>query len=212
MSEQSSLPFLAAKDSGSNRIERMNKRMKTIKNLKYLTALVQAKGRMACTVVLVGVGAAAMVTPLVRTALATPPSNILSGTILARASFVEPVDIKIKIDDGSQEVIHAPEVRETVMQQIVIGPGGSTGWHSHPGPAVAMIKAGALALYSSEDPTCTPRIYLAGEAFVDSGQGHVHMARNLSPSDNVEVWVTYFDVPPGGAVRIDAPNPGNCGF
>lgn len=177
--------------------------MKMIKNLR---------GKTARMVVLASVALAGLVTVLVRTATATPPSNIVSGTILARASFVEPTDIKFKIDSGSEEVVHAPEVQETVIQQIVIGPGGNTGWHSHPGPAVAMIKAGALALYSSEDPTCTPRIYLAGEAFVDHGQGHVHLARNLSSTENVEVWVTYFDVPPGGSPRLDAANPGNCGF
>ena len=144
--------------------------------------------------------------------LATPPSGIVSATIVARASFADPVDLKFKIAREGQEVIHAPELQDTVIQQIIIGPGGSTGWHSHPGPAVALIKAGALALYSSDDPTCTPRIYSAGEAFVDSGQGHVHLARNLSPSQNVEVWVTYFDVPPGGSPRLDAADPGNCGF
>ena len=185
------------------------------KNLTSLSSLVpggNGRGKTARTIVLASVAVAGLVTAVVRTAVATPPSNIVSGTVLARASFLVPTDLKIKVDDGSQEVIHAPELQETVIQQIIIGPGGSTGWHSHPGPAVAMIKAGALALYSSEDPTCTPRIYLPGQAFVDHGQGHVHMARNLSPTDNLEVWVTYFDVPPGGPVRLDAANPGNCGF
>jgi quercetin dioxygenase-like cupin family protein len=144
--------------------------------------------------------------------MATPGSNIVSSTVVARASFVQPTDIKFKINNGNEQIIHAPEAQDTVMQQIVIGPGGSTGWHSHPGPAVALIKAGALALFDSEDPTCTPRIYQAGEAFVDKGQGHVHLARNLSPTENVEVWVTYFDVPPGGPARLDAANPGNCGL
>jgi len=189
--------------------------MKMFKNLTSLSSLVpggNGRGKTARTIVLASVAVAGLVTAVVRTAVATPPSNIVSGTVLARASFLVPTDIKIKVDDGREEVIHAPELQETVIQQIIIGPGGSTGWHSHPGPAVAMIKAGALALFSSEDPTCTPRIYLPGQAFVDHGQGHVHMARNLSPTDNLEVWVTYFDVPPGGPVRLDAAYPGNCGF
>ena len=190
--------------------------MKRIKNLTSTSSLEPGgnrKGKTARLVVLAGVGVAALVTAaLVRTAQATPSFNIVSATVVARASFVDPVDIKFKINTGSEEVILAPEAQETVMQQIVIGPGGHTGWHSHPGPAVAMIKAGALALYSSDDPTCTPRIYLPGQAFVDSGQGHVHLARNLSLTENVEVWVTYFDVPPGTSPRLDAANPGNCGF
>ena len=125
---------------------------------------------------------------------------------------MDPVDVKFKVEGLGQEVIHSPNLQETVIQQIIIGPGGVTGWHSHPGPAVAMIKAGQLALYSSDDSTCTPRVFSAGEAFVDRGQGHVHFARNPSLSDNVEVWVTYFDVPPGGSVRLDAADPGTCSF
>ena len=145
-------------------------------------------------------------------ALATPPSGIVSATVVARAGFVDPVDIKFKVDGGQQEVIHVRDAQETVMQQIVIGPGGSTGWHSHPGPVVVLIKSGDLTLYSGDDPTCTGRTYSAGQAFIDSGQGHVHIGRNLNPSQNAELWVTYFDVPPGTSVRIDAANPGNCSF
>jgi quercetin dioxygenase-like cupin family protein len=144
--------------------------------------------------------------------LATSGYGVLSGTVVARAGFVDPTDIKFKIDGGPEEVVLAPNAQETVMQQIVIGPGGHTGWHSHPGPVVVLIKTGALTFYSGDDPACTPRTYSAGQAFVDSGQGHVHIARNLSTTDNLELWATYFDVPPGGAFRIDVPDPGNCTF
>jgi quercetin dioxygenase-like cupin family protein len=145
-------------------------------------------------------------------ALATPPSGIVSATVVARAGFVEPVDMKFKVDGQQQEVIHVRDAQQTVMQQIVIGPGGSTGWHTHPGPVVVLIKAGELTLYSGDDPTCTGRTYSAGQAFIDSGQGHVHIGRNLSLSQNAELWVTYFDVPPGGPFRLDAAAPGNCSF
>lgn len=174
--------------------------MKKIKNLRVS----------ARTVVFASLGLAA-VTALVGTVLATQSSGV-SAIIVARAAFVDPVDLKFKTEAGHQKVIKAADLRETVMQQIVIGPGGSTGWHSHPGPAVALIKSGELTLYSSEDPTCTPRTYSAGQAFIDPGQGHAHLARNLSASQNVELWVTYFDVPAGGSPRLDAANPGNCGF
>ena len=183
--------------------------MKIIKNLGVSGLL--PIGMTTRTGVFVRIGVAAVLTVLTGAALATPSSNIVSATVVARASFVDPVDVKFKIKEAGQEVLHAPEALETVMQQIVIGPGGSTGWHSHPGPVVVLIKSGALTFYSSEDPTCTPRTYSAGEAFIDAGQGHVHLARNLG-GQNVELWATYFDVPVGGAFRLDAPNPGNCGF
>jgi quercetin dioxygenase-like cupin family protein len=156
--------------------------------------------------------AATLPTALAGLALATPGFGILSAPVLARASFVDPVDIKLKVGGADGDIIHVRDAQETVMQQIVIGPGGHTGWHSHPGPAVALVKAGELTLYSSDDPTCTGRTYSAGQAFVDSGQGHVHIAHNLSQTQNTEVLVTYFDVPVGGLFRIDAPNPRICGF
>jgi quercetin dioxygenase-like cupin family protein len=155
---------------------------------------------------------AVVATAFAGSVLATPGSGVLSSMIWARAAFQSPVDIKVKVDEGNQEVIHVPNAQETVMQQLVFGPGGQTGWHSHPGPAIALIKAGQFTLYSSDDATCSGRTYSAGQAFVDHGQGHVHMGRNLSTTENAEVWVTYLDVPAGASVRIDQPNPGNCAF
>jgi quercetin dioxygenase-like cupin family protein len=157
---------------------------------------------------------AAIVTAVSSVAVAvvlTPSSGIVSAPVFARASFADPTDLKFKVKGQSQEVIHVNNAQETVIQQIVIAPGGNTGWHSHPGPVVVLVKSGQMSLYDSEDPTCTVRTYSAGEAFIDSGQGHVHIARNEG-SANLELWATYFDVPPGGAFRIDAPNPGNCSF
>ena len=145
-------------------------------------------------------------------ALATPGSGVVTSPVVARGVFADSTDIKFKITGFGQEVIHVSNAQDTVVQQIVIGPGGHTGWHSHPGPVVVVIKTGALTFYSSEDPTCTGRTYTAGQAFIDSGQGHIHIARNLSASENVELWATYFDVPPGGAFRVDAGDPGTCGF
>jgi quercetin dioxygenase-like cupin family protein len=155
--------------------------------------------------------AGAVSTGLAGVALATPGSGVVSAPVFVRASFADPTDVKFKIKGQSQEVIQVNNAQETVMQQIVIAPGGSTGWHSHPGPVVVLIKSGQMSFYSSDDPTCTVRTYSAGQAFVDSGQGHVHIARNEG-NVNLELWATYFDVPPGGPFRIDAPNPGNCSF
>ncbi|MEP6569532.1 MAG: cupin domain-containing protein [Acidobacteriota bacterium] len=162
--------------------------------------------------VFVTIGAAAVATAVVGAALVTPGSGVVSAPVVARASFADSTDLKFKVTTGQgQQVILAPDARETVMQQIIIAPGGHTGWHSHPGPVVVLVKSGALTFYAGDDPTCTGRTYAAGQAFVDSGQGHVHIARNEG-GENLELWATYFDVPPGGAFRINAASPGYCGF
>jgi quercetin dioxygenase-like cupin family protein len=101
---------------------------------------------------------------------------------------------------------------DTVMQQIVFAPDSFSGWHSHPGPAIALIKSGQLTLYSEDDESCTGRTLSAGQAFIQPA-GHVHYARNPSTSVRTEVWVTYLDVPSGGgSPRIDEPSPGSCPF
>jgi quercetin dioxygenase-like cupin family protein len=160
---------------------------------------------------------AAIVAALSSVAVATAltPASMVSGVILARASFADQTDIKFKIKGQGQEVINVNNAGDTVMQKIVIAPGGHTGWHSHPGPVVVLIGSGEMSFYDSEDPTCTVRTYLAGQAFVDSGQGHIHIARNEG-SVPLELYVTYFDVTPGvsapTAFRIDVPKPGNYSF
>lgn len=144
-------------------------------------------------------------------AVMTPNSGVLVSNVVARARFVDSTDLKFKVQGQGEEVIHAPNAQETVMQQVVIAPGGYTGWHTHPGPVLVLVKAGALTLYSSEDPTCTGRTYTVGQSFIDHGQGHVHIGRNQG-SENLEIWSAYFDVPTGQPFRIDAPTPGNCPF
>ncbi len=146
-------------------------------------------------------------------AVLTQSTGILMSPVFARASFANPTDLKFTVyGNHSQEVIDVTNARETVIQQIVIAPGGQTGWHTHPGPVVVLIKSGQMSFYDGDDPTCTARIYSANQSFIDSGQGNVHIARNESHSENLELWATYFDVPPGLAFRIDAPAPGNCSF
>lgn len=154
---------------------------------------------------------AAAAVALAGAAFATPGSSAV-GTVMARASFTDRVDLGIRMKhDGKTQVINFLHAQDTVMQQIVIGPGGHTGWHSHPGPAIALIKSGELTLYSSDDPNCEGHPYGVGQSFIDPGQGHVHMGRNLT-NQTTEVWVTYLDVPPGQSVRLDAADPGNCLF
>ena len=144
-------------------------------------------------VVVALVGAAAIAS----IAVATPGSGA-SATILARGVALEKLKTR-----GNQPY-------DVVVQRIVIQPGGHTGWHTHPGNAVAVITAGTLTIYDGDDPSCSPRRFNAGETYIDPGYGHVHIGRNEG-SVPLEILVTYVDVEAGGGpVRIDAPDPGNC--
>jgi hypothetical protein len=149
--------------------------------------------------------AAVIVLVFAGTTLGTPPSGIVSGPILARGDFVDDVDVKIKLErDGSTVVSNAPAAGEVVVQEITIAPGGTTGWHSHPGPVVVVVKAGTLTYVRAAGGECIATPYPAGTAFVDSGQGHAHTAFNLG-AENLVLLATYFDVPVGSSPRIDVP-------
>jgi hypothetical protein len=89
-----------------------------------------------------------------------------------------------------------------VVLTTTIYPGGSTGWHSHPGPAFIVVIRGTLTVYDGDDPTCTPHRYGPGTGFVDPGFGHLHIARNEGTTP-VTVVQTYLNVPPGGSPRIE---------
>jgi len=91
----------------------------------------------------------------------------------------------------------------------VWAPGGSTGWHSHPGHSLIIITAGTVTNYESDDPGCKPHVYSAGTAFVDEGGDHSHNVRN---EGNVDAQTIAFQVIPAGQPRrIDVTTaPENC--
>jgi quercetin dioxygenase-like cupin family protein len=132
------------------------------------------------------------------------------GTILARGAFAAPTDVKIKSTlGGTKRIVNVMNSADVIVQNVTIEPGAQTGWHSHPGPAVAVVTAGTLTLYQGDDPDCGGETFTAGQVFVDPGQGNVHNARNEG-TVGVSVYVTYFDVPPGSGPAIPHANPGHC--
>lgn len=94
------------------------------------------------------------------------------------------------------------------VQNNVWAPGGSTGWHTHPGHSLIVVTAGEVTVYEGDDPSCAPRVYTAGMGFVDGGGDHVHLIRN---EGSVEARTVAVQLIPATAVRrIDAPAPSNC--
>jgi hypothetical protein len=146
-----------------------------------------------------------MVLVFAGSAIGTPGASVISAPILARGGFDVRVDIKVKFErDGNINVSNAPDAGDVVLQEVTIGPGGTTGWHSHPGPVIVVVKQGTLTYVRADGGVCTSTPYSAGTAFVDPGQGHAHTAFNLGV-ENLVLIATYFDVPAGGSPRIDVP-------
>jgi quercetin dioxygenase-like cupin family protein len=98
--------------------------------------------------------------------------------------------------------------QDYITKQITIAPGGSTGWHWHPGRVFGVIREGTLThdmANCSEDGS-----YPAGSPVTEgTGPDNVHIGRNLGP-DPVVMWVSYI-VPAGSPLTNEVPNPG-CPF
>jgi len=128
-------------------------------------------------------------------ALATDPLGF-TGTPIARGTT--PGQFKIKLQDSSSP-------GDAAILQVTQAPGGHSGWHAHPGPAVVIVKSGEVTIQQAKD--CSSRTYTTGQVAVEPS-GHVHIARNTGTT-TLELWVTFLDVPVGAGARIDAPDP-NC--
>ncbi|WP_251060686.1 cupin domain-containing protein [Streptomyces sp. ISL-100] len=123
-------------------------------------------------------------------ALATPGSGV-TGTVLATGTSAGTMKVKAK------------GVTDVVVRTITIAPGGSTGWHHHPGQLIAVVQKGTLSRTLDD---CSVETTTAGQSFIEpSGAKHRHIGRNLG-SEPVVLYVTYM-LPAGSPLSIDADAP-----
>lgn len=95
--------------------------------------------------------------------------------------------------------------QDYVARLITIAPGGTTGWHFHPGEVFGVVRAGTLTHYAGD--CSVDGVYGVGAPISErSGPGYVHAGRNEGP-DPLVMWVLYVD-PPGTPLAVDAPDPG----
>jgi hypothetical protein len=144
------------------------------------------------------------------TVRATPSSGFTSTT-LATARFDE-IDVKnfTLPADFWQARLKTQGLSDVYVQSNAWVPGGSSGWHTHPGHSLILVTAGTVTAYDGDDPTCTPREYTQGMGFVDPGGGHVHLLRNEGSIDARTITVQL--IPAAAVRRIDAADPGTCTF
>jgi quercetin dioxygenase-like cupin family protein len=99
---------------------------------------------------------------------------------------------------------------DVYVQSNVWAPGGSTGWHSHPGDSLIIVTAGTVTDYEGHDPACKPHVYTKGMGFLDPGGDHVHILRNEGDVEARTIAVQL--IPADARRRIDVADPGNCHF
>jgi hypothetical protein len=152
-----------------------------------------------------------------RSALATTPEGYKS-TLLALGRFGEldgfsslPSGLRT---EGNEQLWRSLQetkgMLDVYVQSNTWTPGGSTGWHSHPGDSLIIVTAGTVTDYEGHDPGCKPHVYKTGMGFVDRGGSHVHILRNEGAVEAQTIAVQL--IPAGQPRRIEVADPGNCHF
>jgi hypothetical protein len=131
--------------------------------------------------------------------------NVPGGTavqVLGRAAFPDDINAMFRIKYGkATAVVNVDGPSDVMVARITVQPGGSFGWHTHHGPVIVTVASGALSIINASD--CVHRTYLANNAFIDPGQGNVHVGFNDSAAETV-VYATFLDVPAGQGPTIPA--------
>ena len=156
-------------------------------------------------------GAVALAVALSGTALATPALTFVSE-ILSQ-TFFESIKVNAHADDdgtGAHKVrIVARDPSDVFVVRNTVAPGGYSGWHTHPGPSVVVVKRGTATVYEVEGTDCVQHTYPAGTGFVDAGGTHVHLVSNASATEILELYA--FQIIPTGLARvISVTDPGLC--
>jgi len=136
-------------------------------------------------------------------AFATPPAGVVSNVIVAQGVASRPVNEHIDIGGTWAVRLEDKGDSEFYFQDLVIGPGGYTGWHSHPGLLLITVKDGSVDFYGKD---CAKHTYASGQSFTESAESHTAMNRG---SGNARLLVAYI-LKKGEPRRIEAPQPA-CG-
>ncbi|MFI5618361.1 cupin domain-containing protein [Streptomyces sp. NPDC051567] len=107
---------------------------------------------------------------------------------------------------GRQTVVGPPRARaakDQPVREIVIAPGGCTGWHYHRVELHAVVRAGTLTRVLNDH---TVQVHPVGTRFVErAGILHVHLGHNLG-TEPVVLHVTPV-LPESPPFAISAPAP-----
>src|SRR4051812_7065150 len=150
---------------------------------------------------LVGVAVVA----LAGAAFATPPTGFTT-TLLARGTVT---DLHARHDGIRVSSRHGGPA-DVAVATVTIDPGGSSGWHHHPGIVLVVVRSGTLTFY---DKNCRGDVHHAGESFIESSDSP-GLAKNTG-TETVVVEATFIvpvSTPPAPPtpLRIDDPQPRRC--
>jgi len=183
-------------------------------------------------------GVAAYAVPKIfsdETASATPSTGFAS-TVIARGTFAQnytfgiPTVVtvtrkvriktksgfvaktfKFKVDSVQRAITCEPtNPCDTAVQQATVQPGGSSGWHTHPGATFVAVAQGEGTIYRAIGSDCPATKIGVGTGFAQMPT-ELHMVRNEGAVPFV-VYTLYV-LPrgtPNTGIRVDQPQPAAC--
>jgi quercetin dioxygenase-like cupin family protein len=145
------------------------------------------------------------VVALAGVAFATPPMGFTTD-LLARGSAGR-LDAK---HDGIRLTTRRGVSADVAVATVTMEPGGSSGWHHHPGIVVVVVKTGTVSFYNKR---CRADVHQAGETFIET-EDSPGLAKNTGAG--IAVVEATFIVPaskppaPPTPLRIDDLKPKRC--
>jgi quercetin dioxygenase-like cupin family protein len=119
---------------------------------------------------------------------------------LARGT-AEPFEI-----ESSGVEVEAERRTDVAVVKVVYEPGGTSGWHTHPGPTIVTIAKGSFTFFTED---CKGHKYTAGDTFVEEGPNEVGKLTNTGSSTG-RIVLTVFAPPEQPDTTIPASAPRAC--
>lgn len=135
-------------------------------------------------------------------ALATPPSGFHpTGVALGSYSHIE---VSPANSTGAWRLLaKADSATDIGVDDVLLDPGGSTGWHSHDGAVFETVTSGSIVVHHARD--CSATTYTVGQSYYAAAH-EVHDVRSVNGGEFVAVQIR----PHGSPPVEDQPAPSNC--
>ena len=124
----------------------------------------------------------------------------VSKMIAAHAPFPDDLSAQFRLkfaDGGKTHVRNLNDASTMVVAEVSWQQAGSTsGWHMHPGIALVSMTEGSIEVVWENE--CIPRIYSAGDGFLDPGL--IHKATSIN--GGAKAIATFLGIPDGQPATI----------
>jgi len=124
--------------------------------------------------------------------------TLITSTILGhRATLSDSVQV-----NEDRVKFQTKDPTDVMVQTITFQPGGTSGWHFHPGVVIVVVESGQV---TTHDASCQTATFGPHQSFVESGT-EPFMVSNESATDTAVVYATLV-VPAGSPFRIETAPP-----